>query len=456
MRDMGHIQQPRDRHCDARLVVDDVLKPPVLRRSTIRAICITWLLLVAYGTLGPLGVGDGDWLSASDGWRWAPPAKPHGLASYNDVFTNTLVYFPVGVSLALLLHRRGGIRSLELTLAILLSATLSYATELLQQFMPARCSDQLDLIVNTAAAAIGCLAARRAQNLMRRWHAAAFMLWRQRPWLVVSRFVALVILILMTVPWDLTWPSIEIRQDHQLDLLDYRRFGAFVVLGFAVTMAAMERAGRRGLMVREAIKRVFVLAVLFEALQIVLRSHACGLLDIGSAMLGGLLGTVFACLFIRLRAPLNHPAVGVRYPLAAIALVAIVPFMLTSGLADASPPGDPYEPSVYWLPFQTHFMSSFDVVVTSALESLLGFSVLTGLCLYLSKGGGRRTALLLLAGLVGVVQTARMVYHGAPADVTPFLLALVAWRVTIRLWDALAPQEALLRVASSHSAKTIS
>lgn len=441
MSSMGRNQLPRDRYSDQRPLIDGAAKPPVLRRSTIRAACALWLTLVAYGTLGPLGNGDGRWLSPVDTWCWIPPAHPISYTSYNDIFTNVLVYIPVGVALALLVRRRGGVRALELALATALSIALSYVTELLQQLMPARSSDWNDLVVNSSAALFGCLIAPRAQNAIRHGHELILRSWRTRPWLVLAWLMTGFTFVLMTLPWDLARPSIETQWDRDFDLLDFRRFGTFALLGFLISMAMIERLGPCALAVGEAVKRIFVCGVLFEACQIVLKSHACALLDIGTALFGGMVGCGAARWLtgLGLRSP-GLPS-ATRRRLASLALLALVVFALVAGMTDVSASGPGWHGRhVLWLPFQSHFLTPFDRVLADAVESLFLYASLTVLCLYVTPGRGGLVALLLLVGLVGVVETAQMHFFQGSADVTPLLLAVAAWTITTRCWVAFAPR----------------
>ncbi len=438
---VGHNQLPRDRHSDQRPLIDGQLKPAVLRRSTVRAACVVWLTLVIYATLGPFGHGSGQWLAPVETWRWIPPAHPISYNSYTDIFTNVLVYVPVGIALALLVRRRGGVKSLEFAFAGFLSIALSYVTELLQQFVPARCSDWNDLVVNSSAALFGCLIAPRAQTAIRRGHELTLRSWRARPWLVLAWLMTGLTALLMTMPWDLYWPSIEAEWYRGFDLLDFRRFAAFVLLGFLITMAMIERLGPCAQAAGEAVQRIFVCGVLFEAAQIFLRSHACGLLDISTALFGGMVGYGAARWLTGLGLSSRGLPSATRRRLASLALLVLVGFALVVGLSGVNAPGlNRSGPHVLWLPFQSQFLTPFDRVLTDAVASLFLYSSLTVLCLYVTLGRGRWVALLLLAGLVGVVETAQMHFFRGSADVTPLLLAVAAWVITIRCWKAFTPR----------------
>jgi len=62
------------------------------------------------------------------------------------------------------------------------------------------------------------------------------------------------------------------------------------------------------------------------------------------------------------------------------------------------------------------------------------------LCLYLTEGRGQCVALLLLLGMVGVAQTAQILVVGRVADVTPLFMAVAAWLLAVRCWNAFVPQ----------------
>lgn len=445
---------PRDRHADLSALAgklptapdrgvgaDGLVKPAILRRSTIRFICIIWLALVAYGTLGPLGYGSGQWIVPVENWSWIPPTYPISYNSYNDIFTNVLVYIPVGIALALLLRRRGGVRGLALFLAMFLAVTLSYVTELLQQYMPARCYDRGDLVVNSVAALLGCLVAPRAQNAIRRGHEYAYDHWRSHPWLLLAWVMTAVTLALMTLPWDFYKPSIELEYYRDFDLLDFRRFAAFLLLGFLIAMAMIERHGPRPHALSEALKRVFVCGVFFEAAQIFLRSHACGLLDISTAFFGGLVGLGVAQWLTGMSLTKDGMPTAMRRWLATVALFGLVLFGLVMGMSDANmPQKDTHDLEVHWCPFQVQFLESFDRVIISAAETLFLCATITMLCLYLTRGRGRGVALLLLLGMIGVVEMVQALSLGGQADITPLLLAFAAWLLTVRCWNAFVPR----------------
>jgi hypothetical protein len=438
MRTTQHPRHLRDRSDDRRAAVDGLAKPPVLRRSTVRAVCAACLALIVYGTLGPLGARHGQWLAPPGDWQWIPPSAP---TDYNDVFTNLLVYVPVGIALRLLVRRRGGAGAADLLLAIGLSAALSYLTELLQQLMPARSSNRADLVVNSIAALFGCLIAPAVQNALRRCHEWAFWHWRTHPWVVLSWLMIGLTTVLMTVPWDVTWPTIEVRQALDLDLLDLRRLGVFALVGFFIAAAVSNATHQASRVVGQVFRRVFMLAVVLEASQMFIASHACGLLDVGLAVAGGLAGCVVARWLARSGLLTRDVLTAAGRSAAALAILGAVAFALVSGIMDggASALGSS-EPRTMSLPFQGYYVQPFDHAVTDAIETCVLYSFLTALSLYLTRGRGRRLALVLVAGLAVALQVARVCFLQRPGDITPLLVAIVAWLITVRCWNAFVPE----------------
>jgi VanZ family protein len=171
-------------------------------------LCVMFLALVVYGTLGPLGLRRGPWIVSVANWQWIPPLRPSDV---NDILTNFAVYVPVGIALRLLVRRRGATGWPDFLSSVTLSVALSYATEVLQQAMPTRVSSLTDTLVNGSAALVGSLCAVSAQRGLRRLHVLVFLLLRgttrspgAATWLPAAAFALLVVLSAYTanVAWS--------------------------------------------------------------------------------------------------------------------------------------------------------------------------------------------------------------------------------------------------------------
>jgi VanZ family protein len=190
-----------DRHDDLRVAVRGGVKPPVLSRRAIRGLCLVSLLIIVYGTLGPLHAA-GPWIVPVEHWHLVPPYVPSDL---NDLFTNFVVYVPVGVAFRLLVRRRGRAGGRDLALGFALSLALSYTTEVLQQALPGRVPSATDVYVNALGALVGALCAVPAQGALRRIHGFFFVQSRAPQWRAVMLVTAAIaaIALLVTMPaWE--------------------------------------------------------------------------------------------------------------------------------------------------------------------------------------------------------------------------------------------------------------
>ncbi len=440
-----------DRSHDRPTVAGGLSKPPVLRRATQQLLCILSLLAITFGTLGPLGHGHGPWLQTVDHWQLVLPLQPTDV---NDLITNFIVYVPVGIAFRLLIRRRGRAGFPDLVLATLLSAALSYATEILQQAMPARSSSLTDVLINTTAAGFGCLIAVQFQHFLRWLHALAFVNMQRpcRPWLLMTLASSVATIILMTIPWNLTTPDIRIGFDDPFKLADIRRLTMFAVVAFFLTGTLLARGQFRTLAALHAFLLTGVFAAILEFSQAFIGAHVASVMQGLIALVGVALGVVIATLLCPRPAP-PPPHTADRGPascgmplhalrrLAAIALVLAAGYAFTSELWEIDlADGFQSEPVVDWVPFRAQFMAPFTIALADMAEQVALYGFLTLLCLFLMQGQGRIPALLLVLSLVGGLELTKACLDHHGASTTGPLLALFAWAVTTRVWQAIYPR----------------
>ena len=446
----GHYSSfPRDRRDDAQPGAGGPgdPKPPVLRRATLRWLSVACLAAIVFGTLGPLGDGPGPWLEPARTWHWVP--QPHAT-NLDDILTNLLVYVPVGIAFRLLVRRRGRAGWPDLAFGFGLSVALSFATEVLQQFMPARSSNLTDVYVNAIGALVGCLLAPRMQRVIRGAHAAVYAQLRCRPWTVLAGLSIVAAAVLMTIPWDLTYSEIEVDFVRPFDLADITRFATFGLVGFALTGALARTAEDRSRTIRRVASWLILLAILLEAAQVFVHSHACGVLDILVAVTGGLAGCAAVLLLIHtgiIRAEHVHarrsgpPLLTGPWRVLAVGLLLLTVFgtVGASIRSDGRPIRPAGRPDIRWVPFQEEFLDPFPVVIAHAAGSIALYTLITLLCLLLTRGKGRVAAMLLLIGMLASAELGRALLCGRPADVTSLVLAVFAWLIAGRIWDAIYP-----------------
>jgi VanZ family protein len=141
-----------------------------VQRSSSGPLALAFAALILYASLYPFS-----------GWRW-PPGVPFGALlelpwppwrDTFDVLSNIVGYMPLG-TLLMVFQLRGGRSLLRAGLiALVAAAALSYATEVAQQFVPARVPSRVDWALNCGGAALGiaAVAALHSLGLLRRWQA---------------------------------------------------------------------------------------------------------------------------------------------------------------------------------------------------------------------------------------------------------------------------------------------
>lgn len=176
-------------------------KPWHARHSPLaRSACAIYALLLVYSGVAPwsgwrdLGLNPFAYLSA--------PIPAH--VTTFDLAVNVLAYLPFGALLVLALHPAA--RGLTAVLiALLAGLLLAAAIEAMQSFLPTRISSNLDLLTNSAGAALGAMtAAPLASSLIDRGRLADLRLrWFERHASVLLLAIAL-------------WPAAQIYPEPML------------------------------------------------------------------------------------------------------------------------------------------------------------------------------------------------------------------------------------------------
>ena len=141
-----------------------------------RGALLAYSLMLAYASLNPFF-----------GWRWPEVftlfAWPKYVIAF-DVILNVAAYAPFGAMLAALLRQHARIATFKIThhvqiwwLTVALSMTLSFGYEMLQAFLPGRVSSVVDLLANTAGAALGAALVLAAPG---RLLIGGWRLWREQ------------------------------------------------------------------------------------------------------------------------------------------------------------------------------------------------------------------------------------------------------------------------------------
>lgn len=155
---------------------------PARRPTRLAAVlALVYLALIVYASLHPFA-----------GWRFngvSPLAFLRGgwprYWTVFDLTVNVLVYVPLGFFLMLGLSRRAG-NLWAVVLAILAGASLSFALELIQNWLPSRVPSNIDLLCNSAGSLIGSLLGwhygLRFFPRLWRWHRQWFLDLQEVEW----------------------------------------------------------------------------------------------------------------------------------------------------------------------------------------------------------------------------------------------------------------------------------
>jgi VanZ family protein len=161
--------------------------------SSATPLALAWAVLIGYASLYPLA-------------GWHHPQGLWSLAFLNlpwprwwdrfDIVANLVGYLPLGVFVYFAATERGRSRRAALLAGALLPALLSVTLEMAQNFLPQRVPSALDLVLNSAGAAIGSLLAAGADSagLALGWRAL-----RQRWFVEVPSAAAMGLLLLWPV-----------------------------------------------------------------------------------------------------------------------------------------------------------------------------------------------------------------------------------------------------------------
>lgn len=138
------------------------------QRSSAAPLALVYTALLLYASLYPFS-----------GWRWPPGLAPATLLWLPwppwrdpfDVWSNVLGYMPLGALLYLVQVRAGRPAWRAALLALAAGSALSYATEVVQQFVPGRVPSRVDWALNSGgvSAGVALAAGLQALGLLQRW-----------------------------------------------------------------------------------------------------------------------------------------------------------------------------------------------------------------------------------------------------------------------------------------------
>jgi hypothetical protein len=184
--------------------------PHSKQRTTAWTLAWLCVLVTVYASLYPFD----DWRNQDIApWSFVGAPWPKYLTSF-DLLSNILGYMPLGFWLCLAALRTGTSRWHAWGLAALLTATLSFALESLQSFLPVRVPSQVDWLCNSLGGVCGALLAASLEKRGWLYHWAQF----RQNWLAKDASGSLVLMALW--PLALLFPSaVPLGLGHVLERL---------------------------------------------------------------------------------------------------------------------------------------------------------------------------------------------------------------------------------------------
>ncbi|KFI22388.1 VanZ family protein [Nitrosococcus oceani] len=368
--------------------------------------------LLVYGTLYPLH----DWRVPLE-TEWRPIFERGSNASYSDIFTNIVVYIPLGFLLARAVISFSPVA--KVFTALLGGIVLSFLLESLQVYLPSRVASFLDLALNAMGALAGGLlfVAVRPQGRIYE----CLLSLRQayiRPGALASASMFLLGLwgLSQTSPWV---PSLDIsglRQElkplwytlTQRIPLDFNQMAVYIltIMALGTVGAAALKPGKSAFWWFA----VFISAVLLFKIPVVGRPLSA------EALAGAGVGIIGFVLLQKL--PLK------------VAILSSIVAILGAVIIDELRVGTTWLISDFnWIPFKGHLTST----VIGIVDTLIGawpFFALSVLVLHLRP---QRPGRLLVWGGIGVfvgmftLEWNQQYIAGRYPDITDAILALLAW-----------------------------
>lgn len=251
------------------------------------------IIAIIYGSLLPFSIDIGAVLGTR-------PTTALGFhkASIEDVITNLLLYVPVGCLVSLYMRRFCSTSSWAAIVAVLGSSALSLCLEWLQFGCAERVASWLDVVLNTAGAALGALivagpwGVRLLSRLRRLLEGAnagpallsgGLLIYCLTPLSFVTDSQALHTAF-SRAHWDVTQPrsSTELHPSFEV-LVDELSLAAwFALLGALMVLYGARESDRDATDVAQGALHGFVLAALIEMLQLFSVAHT---LDVASVLL---------------------------------------------------------------------------------------------------------------------------------------------------------------------------
>ncbi len=486
MGNAGDLAQSRGSH-DPQPTATQALRPSIGRIGGRVPRVLGWgwpaaiVIVVLYGSCLPF-----DFNRSTTGVAFSPLSIQLCEAGYEDIATNLLVYFPIGLSIALCL-RSSSLARVAATTAI--GACVSLTIETLQTGLDSRVASWIDVLLNTAGAGAGGAVGVALHGVAWSWLDRLRIGLGTRPFATMASLLAVGLLFFRLAPFDFITTTTGLRdallragmgmQSATGSSMDVHPSPAayahlikpsivaawFAALGYLLALAERETGRRRVNAMASAWQNATILLIVIELVQLFTRSH---IFDMASVMIGSLAAAfgAYVAIFIvdaYTRSAWKHTrrnteGTVIRPGLAVptLVLVVVAMYQLFAVLAATIDPQLTSGSGVslsrfHWLPFEALWRGSMTGAAVTTASTLITYAMLAltlGIIVRRIRGtsvrrnGQRRiwlitgTAVVLLAFVLELLQTAT---PARTADLTTPILAIVSVALAARVHTLLRP-----------------
>ncbi len=422
-----------------------------------------WLLVtigcVLYGSLLPFDLQ----------WRLIGYPHPSGLrafsldaAAIDDIATNLLVYFPIGLA-AMFCGTRPRRDVSRLIVAVTIGTLVSLGAEGLQTRAGMRVASWTDVAVNALGTTLGALAGLTLRPVVPVVKSRLRRAFRARPYASLASLLAITVIVLELAPfdfvtstdamheafgrarWDFVAPRLISAGEPPLSALVGQFSGAacFAALAYLLGLCQRETGCNEITSLLYALKHGVILAVLIELLQLFTVSHA---FDLATVMLRGLGVTLGAWSASFLYSDQTEQTMksGRRVTVPTLVLVWAALTQLAVFLTYYVDPNAFTLTRIEfqgtsWLPFEAAWHRTFAHAATylgSKYAAYAGLALTVGIILRrLGTPLPKATTTALTVGCATVVEIIGLASGHHLADITNPLLALLAAKTALRAID---------------------
>lgn len=396
--------------------------------------------------------GESDWFGLRL-LRW-------GGSSLDDIVANVAAYVPLGLLLALSVRSVIRHRAPLIVSATVITFAVSLTFEWLQTMMSGRVASWTDVCNNMLGGFVGSVVGANGQYI-RAARVALLRSVRIKPLTKVAAFGAIGLIVYHVAPFDVVtstdklraslsqsnlWPITGWSSPSQIAtagvsaILDWVLYAVqFAVLGFIATSARFQRPTtiiferrRPHPAAATAFLEILAVALTIEVLQLFVMSHAFELMDLASALAGGVIGVALRVV--------THPIprISVRPILAMLGGLMLLAILITAAIPFDFSWGNLQLSNLRQLPLAAQFQRPFAAALADMIRYVTQYTLMAALIRFALGDKFRYVRLIAIVPILTITaccaEFLQLLSTTRTPDLTaPFVALFVG--VTITIWQ---------------------